>query len=153
MKRRKTFYFFAIISLSIGIFGVQNVKAQNNQKEEKASKEATIKQLIESKKYAFMAQSVSPLRGSTRQLTPEYDVRVIGDSLVTFLPYFGRAYSAPINSEGGIKLTTTKFDYKVQPAKKGGYEITFAPVDNSEVRQLRLSVSANGYAQLQVISN
>jgi len=153
MKRRKTFYSIAIILLSLGIISFQNADAQSSKKEEKNSKAATIKQLIESKNYAFMAQSVNPLRGSTRQLTPEYDVRVLGDSLVTYLPYFGRAYTAPINSEGGIKLSTTNFDYKVQPAKKGGYDITFVPTNDKDVRQLRLSVSANGYAQLQVISN
>jgi len=117
------------------------------------SKEASVQKLIASKNFVFKAQTVLPQRGSMRQLTSDYDLRLFGDSVVSFLPFFGRAYIAPIGSEeGGIKFTSTDFMYDVQKKKKG-WDITILPRDTRDVRQLFLSVSNNGYARLQVVSN
>lgn len=117
------------------------------------SQEVPVQKLIASKNFVFKAQTVLPQRGGMRQLTSDYDLRLFGDSVVSFLPFFGRAYVAPIGSdEGGIKFTSTDFTYDVTTGKKG-WDITILPKDTRDVRQLFLSVSANGYARLQVVSN
>src|SRR5436189_3589680 len=78
-----------------------------------------IQQAIETKNFIFKAESVTPQRGRMRQLAPEYDVVVRPDTIISFLPYYGRAYSAPINpSEGGIQFTSTNFDYVISQKKK-----------------------------------
>ena len=113
-----------------------------------------LKELVETKHFVFTAQTVLPLGGAMRQLTSEYDVKLSSDSLITYLPYFGRAYG-PINpgDDGGIKFTSTKFDYKTKARKKGGWDIMITPKDNRDVRQLNFTISASGYASLQVSSN
>jgi hypothetical protein len=117
------------------------------------SKEISVQKMVESKNFIFKAQTVLPQRGGMRQLTSDYDLRLLGDSVVSFLPFFGRAYTAPIgSSEGGIKFTSTDFNYDIKKKKKG-WDITILPKDTREVRQLFLSVSSNGYARLQVLSN
>jgi hypothetical protein len=116
------------------------------------SREAAVQKLIDSKNFVFRAQTVLPQRGSSRQLTSEYDLRLLGDSVVSFLPFFGRAYEAPIGqTDGGIKFTSTDFSYNVKKKKKG-WDITIVPKDARDVRQLFLNVSAGGYARLQVLS-
>ena len=113
-----------------------------------------VKNLIENKNFVFKAQSASPMGGTNRPLTSEYDLRLLGDSVVTYLPYFGRAYTAPIPGEsGGIRFTSTEFDYKAKQRRKGGWEITIVPKDVNDVRQIMISVSENGWANLQVTSN
>lgn len=120
--------------------------------QEKDSK--VLKELVETKHFVFTAQMALPLGGSMRQLTSEYDVKLNGDSLITYLPYFGRAYG-PINpgDDGGIKFTSTKFDYKTKARKKGGWDIMITPKDNRDVRQMNFTISTSGYATLQVSSN
>jgi len=114
---------------------------------------ASVQKMIESKNFVFKAQTVLPQRGSVRQLTSDYDLQLLGDSVVSFLPFFGRAYAAPIgSSEGGIKFTSTDFSYVVKNKKKG-WDITILPKDTRDVRQLFLTVTESGYARLQVISN
>ena len=115
---------------------------------------SVIQQAVETKNFIFKAESVSPQRGRMRQLTPEYDVVLRPDTIVSFLPYFGRAFTAPINpSEGGIKFTSTRFDYVVSQKKKGLWEITIRPKDVTDVRELYLTVFDNGRASLMVNSN
>ena len=117
-------------------------------------KESAVKNLVESQNFVFKAQTVQPTNGRTRQLTSEYDLKVLKDSIIAYLPYFGRAYSPPVNpSEGGIQFTSTEFEYKKTNRKKGGWDIQIKPKDARDVRQLDLSVFKNGSATLGVNSN
>jgi hypothetical protein len=98
-------------------------------------------------------QYAQPSRGTTRQLTSGYDLRLSGDTLVAQLPYFGRAFSAPIDMRGGgIEFTTTDYGYTLEAKRNGRWNITIDPKDAKDVRQMSLSVSENGYASLQVLS-
>jgi hypothetical protein len=113
---------------------------------------AEVKKMVEEQNYIFKAERVLPQSGRSRQLTSDYDVIIAPDTIASFLPYFGRAYSAPINpAEGGIKFTSTKFEYK-RNAKGKGWEVTIRPKDASDIQQLYLNVYDNGRARLQVIS-
>ena len=112
-----------------------------------------IKSMIESRNYTFRAQAAIPQRGGTRYLSSEYDLNVSKDTITSFLPFFGRAYSAPIDpTKGGIKFTSTDFTYEVEK-KKQGWDITITPKDaRADVRYLVLSLSDDGYGTLRVIS-
>ena len=116
-------------------------------------KAAITKQLVESQRYVFIPQSAMPLSGRVRQLTPDYSLKITKDTLDTYLPYFGRAYSAPIDAtQGGIQFVTNSFEYTATPRKKSGWDISIKPKDNRDVQQMQLSISETGYASLQVIS-
>ena len=114
--------------------------------------EAKMEQLLASRNFIFQAQSVNPQTGGFHQLTTsDYDVIITKDTVISWLPYFGRAYSAPINpSEGGIKFTSTRFDYTEAKKDKKGWSITIKPKDISDVNTLFLTVFINGTASLQV---
>ena len=122
--------------------------------ERKVKYNAAVEQLIQTKRYVFEARTVSPIGGPTRQLTSYYDLTIKGDSVVSVLPYFGRAYVAPLSAaDGGIRFTSTDFDYETRPRRKGGWNIKITPKDVNTVQQMNLTVSANGQASLQVTSN
>jgi hypothetical protein len=124
------------------------------QKKNDLKKEA-IEKMITAHNYVFKAQTVLPTGAvPNRQLTSDYDLRVSPDTVVSYLPYFGRAYTAPMDpTKGGIQFTSTKFDYKETQRKKGGWDILIKPHDIQDATQLSLNISETGYASLQVISN
>lgn len=114
---------------------------------------SSIQQAIETKNFIFRASSANPQRGRIRQLTSEYELVVRADTVTSFLPYFGRAFTAPINpSDGGIKFTSTAFVYSAGEKKKGRWEIQINPKDVSDVTTLYLTVFDNGSASLRVSS-
>ena len=116
-------------------------------------KKEDFKALVESKQLVFKAQTALSSRMGTRQLTTEYDLQVRGDSLISHLPYFGRAFTASYNTnESPLIFNLTSFDYKVKNRRKGGWDITIIPKESRDVRQLFLSVSSNGYGTLIVTS-
>lgn len=114
-----------------------------------------IKAMVAAKEFIFKAQVAIPQRGSSRYLTSEYDLKVSKDTITAFLPYFGRAFSAPMDpGKGGIKFTSTDFTYNSENTKRG-WEITITPKDtrDADVRYLVLSISNGGFGTLRVISN
>lgn len=135
-----------LTAFTVFLFHMGNVAAQE-------SNGATLKSILTNKTFVFKAQSAWPLQGTVVQLNSGYDMKLLQDSINSYLPYFGRAFTAGYGSEGGITFTSKKFDYKLREKQKGGWEITIKLNDVKEVLELNYSVSTNGYATLQVISN
>lgn len=125
--------------------------AAQNKKD--SARYAGIKEMVTAQLYNFMAQSVTPLGGRLRQLNNNDQLRVTKDQIISDLPYFGRAYSAPIGSPGGIQFTSKDFDYRITEKKKGGWNVSIKFKDAQDVRQMQLSIFSNGTASLQVMSN
>ncbi len=83
--------------------------AQSAKADKQAEKAAVIRNLVDSQNYVFLAQSAMPMSGPVRQLTSDYDLSVTKSKVVSYLPYFGRAYAAPIDpSHSGIQFTYRK---------------------------------------------
>lgn len=143
-----------IICIALIISGTYPVYAQSELVTLQAENDSSISQMVKSGNYIFKARMALPMQGGSKFLTTDYDLVVSSDTIKAWLPYFGRAYSAPIDpSGGGIKFTSTRFDYKVNDLKKGGWRVEIAPKDVRDVRKLTLNISESGYSSLQVISN
>lgn len=114
----------------------------------------SVPDMIKAQSYVFVAQTASPSRGGLRQLDPGYDLVVRKDSVISYLPYYGRSFNAPVDpNDGGIKFTSTEFEYNIKDRKKGGWDIEIKPKDAKDVRTMQLSVFENGSASLMVTSN
>lgn len=134
--------------------------------QQSVASDPAVSDMMESKTYTFLANNVIPTEdarynprlmfpnaaSTLYQLNAGYDLRVTPDSVIAFLPFFGRSFTAPMNpNEGGIKFTSTDFTYK-QSMRKGNYEVEIVPKDARDVRNLYLTVSPGGFAQLRVLS-
>jgi hypothetical protein len=121
---------------------------------EVSAKETTIKNLLDNQRYVFYAESVIPSSGRQRILTSEYTVTILKDSIISDLPYFGRAYAAPIGTaDVGIKFTSVDFGYAINPRKKGGWEVNIKPRDGQDVQNMAFTIYGNGKAYLSINSN
>ncbi|MGJ7032866.1 DUF4251 domain-containing protein [Niabella hirudinis] len=149
-------------SLLIWLSAISILSSCTSQKQT-AGTSAAVAEAITTQQYTFVASSVFPTEDSRfnprvlipnasnlYQLTSRYDVRITPDSVIAYLPFFGRSYTAPIDpAKGGIKFTSTKFEYK-KTLRKNNYEIEITPKDNNEVRSLYLTVTPSGFASLRV---
>ena len=122
-----------------------------------------VKGMIDSKRFVFEAQSMSPMKGGLRTLTPGYTLKVSPDTVASDLPYMGRAYQATMGtSEGGMKFQAFKFEYTVKEKKNswnvnintkevsGSPRVIFTIYDNATARLVissstRESITYNGY--------
>jgi hypothetical protein len=113
---------------------------------------ASIKSMVTNQQYIFKAQTASPLSGRLRQLTSDYDLQVSKEKIVAFLPYFGRAYSAPLDpSKGGIQFSSKDFDYTLSE-RKDGWNVSIKTKDIPDAQEMQLTIFNDGTASLQANS-
>lgn len=144
----KSWLLLLFLSVS-GIFAIAQ-EPKNNQ----AEGEAKVGKMLDAQRYVFKAQSVHPTRGRVIQLNTDYDLKVSPDTIQSYLPYFGRAYSAPIGDSGGpMDFVSKDFEYTRKARRKGGWDISIMPKDGKGVREMFLVVFENGSASLRVTSN
>lgn len=138
--KRLLFYIFPLVMLS-----------HFSLAQDEKSTEGGAAKLIQSRRFEFVAESAHPLRGRTIFLSPGYTLTVSGDSLISDLPYYGRAYQATLDpDDAGIKFTSSDYAYDVKEKRKG-WDISLKPNDVRPGPQMSLSVSSDGHASLRVI--
>lgn len=144
-------FFHKPILLAIAIFALAGVSQAQYANDEKS---ADMQRIVNAQRFVFKAQSAQPTRGRIVHLSSDYDVAISQDTVRSSLPYFGRAYSAPMDGRsGGIDFTSKNFQYNKKERKKGGWEISIKPTDVNDVREMSLTVFGNGSASLRVFSN
>ncbi|MBA4167773.1 MAG: DUF4251 domain-containing protein [Chitinophagaceae bacterium] len=120
--------------------------------QKKKNDQAALQTAIAQKTYTFHAQTALPASGRSRQLTSSYSFTIKNDSIFSDLPYFGRAYTAPMDlTKSVLQFNSLKFDYKLTNGKKGSWKVAIKINDVSEVQTISMNISANGYATLQAI--
>ncbi len=120
-----------------------------------AQDSTAVQKMLAAQNFVFDAQTAISQNGSNRQLTDGYTLSVTKDKIVAYLPYFGIAYSAPLDREkAGIEFSTTTYTYQAVPGKKGRTEIKIVPENiSADVRDITITVFSNGTASLHVNSN
>jgi len=113
----------------------------------------TMETKIANKSFVFKPQSVKPMKAGIRQLSAGYTLEVRGDTLICYLPYFGRVYQATTATDAGLDFTSYQFDYRVKARKKSGWDIMVKTKDQGSQRQFSFTVFENGSTSLNVISN
>ena len=148
----KKFYlcFLSVIILCLGYIGVSCSTTQSIA--EKRAKAEEISKKITDFKFLFKANYAYPLGYKSIYLSPYYDVKVSKDTIQAYLPYFGRAYVAPIHSDdSGIKFTSTKFEYKITNGKSSGnWFVEIKTQDTNRDFSLFFDIWENGSARLEV---
>ncbi|RYE35814.1 MAG: DUF4251 domain-containing protein [Sphingobacteriaceae bacterium] len=146
-------YLFLVFGL---IISFSSAEAQNIRAQKKQAKLAAVKKMVDNQSYVFMAQFANPLGWRQINLNYNYNVVVSKDSVDSYLPYYGRAYVAPVNptdpTQTGIQFKSKQFDYQSNLLKKGNWEITIVPHDVKETRKFIFNISQEGYASLSVTS-
>jgi hypothetical protein len=87
------------------------------------------------------------------QLLPQpYRLEVRNDSLISYLPYFGRAYDVPYGGGKGLNFTAPVGSYQ-ESMGKNGMRIIEVGTQNEEDRYLyRIEVFDNGRSTIDVLS-
>lgn len=89
-------------------------------------------------------------RGRVIDLTSEYSIKVAGDTLISYLPFFGRAYNVPYGGGHGLNFTGIIRQYDEQFSKKGAHIITMDVVDSEDSYYYMLELFDTGSATLTV---
>jgi hypothetical protein len=153
----KKVFIASIVLITISIFAFMPSAGftQDARAEKKKEQAATIKSIVvDSQHYVFLPQTALPTTGNSRNLSYGYAVTVSASKVESYLPYFGRAYSADYGSTASpLDFISSDFSYTITNRKKGGWDITIEFKDTKDVKKMQFSIFENGSATLQVISD
>ena len=114
---------------------------------------ASVKGMVEIKNFIFIPRSISPMTGGRRELSSGYQLSISKDSIISYLPFFGRGYTAPISpADVDFDFTSIKFNYTATPANNG-WTISIKPIDQNYLQELYFKIFDNGSAYLNITSN
>ncbi|SFG26524.1 DUF4251 domain-containing protein [Prevotella sp. KH2C16] len=122
--------------------------------EEKAAKEARKRQQLtenlNDRHFTIHVDYMQPMRGPMKRLTSDYELTLHGDTLISYLPYFGRAYNVPYGGGKGLSFTTLIRDYQVVEGRKDNYLVEIKARNEEDEFVYNIEVFANGNASISV---
>ena len=123
---------------------------------EKAEREAArvreVAAALADRHYQIDVNMMHPIRGRSKMLSYGYSVEVKGDTLVSYLPYFGRAYSVPYGGGKGLNFTAPILSYREGKLKKGLTRIEIVTRNDEDQYFYTLDIFENGRATVDVVA-
>jgi hypothetical protein len=121
-------------------------------KEEKAAKEAALREAIEKREFTVDVNRMSPMSGRSQALTSPYSLEIKGDRVKSYLPYYGRAYSVPYGGGDGLNFEAEITGYKLSYDAKGKAVVEFETKTKEDRYGFRLEIFPNGSTSIHVTS-
>lgn len=150
----KNLLIIAILIFAMSLATAQETK-KKSRKELRAEKNAILMEettnLVESKNFVFKARSANPMGARSVNLTTEYDVTIQNDSVYSYLPYYGRAYSVAYGGESPMNFQLPFSDYSMEKTKKG-YNVKFTVKKGTDRINFSFQIMETGSTTLQVNS-
>lgn len=140
---------FLMVLAAVLLAGVQPFFGQSP-KEKETKEKQIVKELLESGRYSIEVDRAVPMSGPSKHLTTPYTLELKGDSVSSYLPYFGQAYSIPYGGGKGLIFDSAVSDYRLNFDKKGTATVKFKSRTDEDNFSYLLQVYPNGSATVHV---
>src|SRR5690554_1448555 len=128
----------------------QSRKEKRQVKQEEKKKE--IRNLLKNKTYVFKPTHALPLGGGSIFLNHSYEAEIKGDTLISYLPFYGVAYRVEYGGRNsGFDFTQPIEEYNHKKDRKG-YRVNFDVKNKIDHLNYSLQISEQGNATLVITS-
>ena len=122
--------------------------------EEKAAQmaelSANVTNALNNRDYKIAIDRMYPMRGSSRHVSYGYSVEVKKDTLISYLPYFGRAYNVPYGGGKGLNFTAPIGSYQEFLKRNGQRHIEIGVTNEEDTYFYTIEVFDNGNSSVEV---
>lgn len=146
----------AIVALmaAVGLSSCAGSRLTAAEKQQRAQRMADeVVERLDNRRFVIDITYMQPLHGPSKHVDYGFSLEMKGDSIVSYLPYFGVAYNVPYGGGKGLNFTATINNWQLSQPKDGMYE-AMVDVSNGEDRLLyRIDVYTDGSSQIDVWAN
>lgn len=146
---KKTIFIGALLLMIVSV-GCASLPERSAKKE---IEKKMVRENIEKQEYTLDIINVQPLSGRNIHISQEYYLRIKSDSVYSYLPYFGRAYSVPYGGGEGLVFNAEMKNYHVDFNKKGETKITFHAATSEGTYRFQIEIFTNGNCGIFVQPN
>lgn len=111
-----------------------------------------VKAALQERNYQIAVNRMYPSRGASKIVSSGYSVEVRNDSLISYLPYFGRAYDVPYGGGNGLNFSAPIRNYKESQTKSDLRHIEIDVKNDEDTYLYTLDIFDNGSADINVRS-
>jgi hypothetical protein len=141
------FILFILVAL---LPGAQSCKPPVQTLNDRLASGAKAKLFLDERRFLFTPQSMKPQTVPSR-LVNGFSMRLNGETLWSYLPYFGVSYAPSMASMNGpLDFTTKEFSWSSHADKDGGATAELKFTGNVDVTDMSLNTYGNGYGTLSV---
>ena len=146
MNLSKTLMMLLASVLLLGACATQEERAAR-----KAERARMVTAALNAREYKIDISRMIPSKGPSKSVST-YSIEVRNDSLISYLPYFGRAYNVPYGGGKGLNFSAPISKYTEGEKKNGQREIEISVTNSEDTYLYVLNVFDNGSSSLYVRS-
>ena len=122
----------------------------------KAERQAEVTRQVQSsldaRNYTIAVDWMKPLGGMPRHVSSNYELKVNGDKVDSYLPYVGEAYRLPYGGGKGLNFKSDILNYTIKQTTSNRYVIEFDVINDEDAYHYRIDMFTNGKAIIDVIA-
>ena len=122
------------------------------QAEQQAQVAAQVEQALDTRHFTIAINWMKPLGGMPRHVTSNYELKINGDEVDSYLPYMGEAYRVPYGGGKGLNFKGKIENYKMVKSTSNRLVIEFDVNNQEDYYHYRIDLFTNGKAVIDVIA-
>lgn len=147
MKTKRCFWTLC----TVACLSISTLVAQNKKEEKRLEKKVAVKELIKSANYKIDVSIAYPLQGKPVNLTSSYYLEIKNDSIISQLPFYGRAFSIPYGGGKGLNFKSPIEHYEIVcDKKKETMKISIKTRTDEDRYHYTINLFSNGTARINV---
>ena len=143
---------FTMVSACLALVVLSGCATSEERAARAAEQAAKVKSALTERNYKISVDRMYPMRGSSKTVSYGYSVEVRNDSLISYLPYFGRAYSVPYGGGKGLNFSERIGSYEEALLKNGKHHIEIGVTNEEDTYLYTIDVFDNGSSTIAVQS-
>lgn len=149
MMKKSQFLMVISLLLTVILAGCATSEERAAQKAERVKK---VTAALNERHFKIAIAHMHPLKGPSKAVSYGYSVEVRNDSLISYLPYFGRAYNVPYGGGKGLNFSAPVESYQEEVGKNGKRHIEIGLTNDEDSYLYTLDVFDNGSSSVSVSS-
>ena len=145
---KRFFYLSLIIASAIILWS--SCATSEEKAAQMAELSANVTNALNNRDYKIAIDRMYPMRGGSRHVSYGYSVEVRNDTLISYLPYFGRAYNVPYGGGKGLNFTAPIESYQEFMKRNGLRHIEIGVTNEEDTYFYTIEVFDNGNSSVEV---
>lgn len=116
----------------------------------KEARRNMVVQALDNRRYTIGVSAAYPARHPQVILNYGYSLEIAGDTIRSYLPYYGRAYNIPYGGGKALNFTGIISQYAEKRGRQGTRHIEMLTTTDEDTYLYTIDVSDNGYATIDV---
>lgn len=148
----RKFVFTVLAAALLAACGTTGSSSGLTKAERREAKRRAIARAIDGRHYTIDMRTAYPLRHPQVLLTYGYSLEVAGDTIKSYLPYYGRAYNIPYGGGKGLNFTGIINGYNDYGMRQGTRHIELQTTTDEDTYIFKMDISDTGNVTLDVFS-